>query len=111
GARGRRPGALGSPRGAQATDAGGPVRNPAAHTATVGLKPTHGRVSGWGTIRAASAPSLDHVGTFTRSVEDAALLLQAVAGYDPADRRTIDEPVPDYLADLDGGVAGLRPGL
>jgi Asp-tRNA(Asn)/Glu-tRNA(Gln) amidotransferase A subunit family amidase len=103
--------AVGSALGALGTDAGGSVRKPAAVTATVGLKPTHGRVSGWGTIRAASAPSLDHVGTFTRSVEDAALLLQAVAGYDLADRRTIDVPVPDYLADLDRGVGGMRLGV
>ena len=103
--------AVGSSLAALGTDAGGSVRKPAAVTATVGLKPTHGRVSGWGTIRAASAPSLDHVGTFTRCVEDAALLLQAVAGYDPADRRTVDERVPDYLADLDRGVAGLRLGV
>lgn len=101
----------GSSLGALGTDAGGSVRKPAAVTATVGLKPTHGRISGWGTIRAASAPSLDHVGTFTRTVEDAALLLQVLAGFDPADRRTIDEPVPDYLADLDRGVAGLRLGV
>ena len=101
----------GSSLGALGTDAGGSVRKPAAVTATVGLKPTHGRISGWGTIRAASAPSLDHIGTFTRTVEDAALLLQVLAGFDPADRRTIDEPVPDYLADLDRGVAGLRLGI
>jgi aspartyl-tRNA(Asn)/glutamyl-tRNA(Gln) amidotransferase subunit A len=68
-------------------------------------------VSGYGTIRAASAPSLDHVGTFTRTVEDAALVLQAIAGVDPADHRTIDEPVPDYLTDLERGVAGLRLGV
>jgi aspartyl-tRNA(Asn)/glutamyl-tRNA(Gln) amidotransferase subunit A len=103
--------AVGSALGALGTDAGGSVRKPAAVTATVGLKPTHGRVSGWGTIRAASAPSLDHVGAFTRSVEDAALLLQAVAGYDPADRRSVDEPVPNYLADLDRGVGGMRLGV
>jgi aspartyl-tRNA(Asn)/glutamyl-tRNA(Gln) amidotransferase subunit A len=103
--------AVGSALGALGTDAGGSVRKPAAVTATVGLKPTHGRVSGWGTIRAASAPSLDHVGTFSRSVEDAALLLQAVAGYDPADRRSVDEPVPNYLADLDRGVGGMRLGV
>jgi Asp-tRNA(Asn)/Glu-tRNA(Gln) amidotransferase A subunit family amidase len=102
---------VGSSLGALGTDAGGSVRKPAAVTATVGLKPTHGRVSGWGTIRAASAPSLDHVGTFTRTVEDAALLLQVLAGFDPADRRTIDEPVPDYSADLERGVAGLRLGV
>jgi Asp-tRNA(Asn)/Glu-tRNA(Gln) amidotransferase A subunit family amidase len=103
--------AVGSALGALGTDAGGSVRKPAAVTATVGLKPTHGRVSGWGTVRAASAPSLDHVGTFTRTVEDAALLLQVLAGVDAADPRSIDEPVPDYLADIERGVAGLRLGV
>ena len=103
--------AVGSSLAALGTDAGGSVRKPAAVTSTVGLKPTHGRVSGWGTIRAASAPSLDHVGTFTRSVGDAALLLQTIAGYDAADRRTIDEPVPDYSIDLERGVRGLRLGI
>lgn len=103
--------AVGSSLGALGTDAGGSVRKPAAVTATVGLKPTHGRVSGWGTIRAASAPSLDHVGTFSRTVEDAAILLQAIAGLDAADRRTLDEPVPDYRADLERGIAGLRLGV
>lgn len=102
---------VGSCLAALGTDAGGSVRKPAAVTATVGLKPTHGRVSGRGTIRAASAPSLDHVGTFTRTVQDAALLLQVLAGFDPEDRRTIDEPVPDYSADLDRGVGGLRLGV
>jgi len=103
--------AVGSALGALGTDAGGSVRKPAALTATVGLKPTHGRVSGRGTIRAASAPSLDHVGTFTRTVEDAALMLQAIAGVDSADPRTVDAPVPDYLADIQAGVAGLRLGV
>ena len=103
--------AVGSALAALGTDAGGSVRKPSAVTATVGLKPTHGRVSGWGAIRAASAPSLDHVGTFTRTVEDAALVLQAIAGHDPADRRSIDEPVPDYAAGLERGVSGLRLGV
>jgi aspartyl-tRNA(Asn)/glutamyl-tRNA(Gln) amidotransferase subunit A len=103
--------AVGSALGAIGTDAGGSVRKPAAVTATVGLKPTHGRVSGFGTIRAASAPSLDHVGTFTRTVEDAALLLQEIAGFDPADRRSIDEAIPDYLVDLGRGIAGMRLGV
>jgi Asp-tRNA(Asn)/Glu-tRNA(Gln) amidotransferase A subunit family amidase len=103
--------AVGSSLAALGTDAGGSVRKPAAVTATVGLKPTHGRVSGRGTLRTASAPSLDHVGAFTRTVEDAALVLGVIAGRDPADRRTLDEPVPDYQADLARGVAGLRLGL
>jgi Asp-tRNA(Asn)/Glu-tRNA(Gln) amidotransferase A subunit family amidase len=103
--------AVGSSLAALGTDAGGSVRKPAAVTATVGLKPTHGRVSGAGSVRAASAPSLDHVGTFTRTVEDAALVLQAIAGHDPADRRSVDVPVPDYEESLRAGIAGLRLGL
>jgi Asp-tRNA(Asn)/Glu-tRNA(Gln) amidotransferase A subunit family amidase len=103
--------AVGSSLAALGTDAGGSVRKPAAVTSTVGLKPTHGRVSGSGTVRAATAPSLDHVGTFTRTVEDAALLLQAIAGHDPADRRSLDVPVPDYETSLRTGVAGMRLGL
>jgi Asp-tRNA(Asn)/Glu-tRNA(Gln) amidotransferase A subunit family amidase len=93
------------------TDAGGSVRKPAAVTSVVGLKPTYGRVSGRGTVRAASAPSLDHVGTFTRTVEDAALVLQALAGHDPADPRSVDKLVPDYTAALAGGLSGLRLGV
>jgi Asp-tRNA(Asn)/Glu-tRNA(Gln) amidotransferase A subunit family amidase len=103
--------AVGSSLAALGTDAGGSVRKPAAVTSTVGLKPTHGRVSGAGTVRAASAPSLDHVGTFTRTVEDAALVLQAIAGYDPSDTRSLDVPVPDYEASLGAAISGLRLGV
>jgi aspartyl-tRNA(Asn)/glutamyl-tRNA(Gln) amidotransferase subunit A len=102
---------VGSSLAALGTDAGGSVRKPAALTSTVGLKATYGRVSGAGTVRAASAPSLDHVGTFTRTVEDAALLLQAIAGYDPADPRSLDVPVPDYEVDLRAGIEDLRLGV
>jgi Asp-tRNA(Asn)/Glu-tRNA(Gln) amidotransferase A subunit family amidase len=103
--------AVGSSLAALGTDAGGSVRKPAAVTSTVGLKPTHGRVSGAGTVRAASAPSLDHVGTFTRTVEDAALVLQAIAGYDPSDGRSLNVPVPEYEESLRAGMAGLRLGV
>jgi Asp-tRNA(Asn)/Glu-tRNA(Gln) amidotransferase A subunit family amidase len=93
------------------TDAGGSVRKPAAVTSVVGLKPTSGRVSGRGTIRAATSPSLDHIGTFTRTVEDAALVLQAIAGHDPRDPRSLDKPVPDYSAALARSASGLRVGV
>jgi Asp-tRNA(Asn)/Glu-tRNA(Gln) amidotransferase A subunit family amidase len=103
--------AVGSSLAALGTDAGGSVRKPAAVTSVVGLKPTSGRVSGRGTLRCASAPSLDHIGVFTRTVEDAALVLQAIAGVDADDRRSRDEPVPDFSADLGRNVSGLRLGV
>ena len=102
---------VGSSLLALGTDAGGSVRKPACVTATVGLKATHGRISGSGTLRCASAPSLDHVGTFTRTVEDCAIALSVLAGFDPADARSIDEPVPDYRASLDAGIEGFRIGV
>ncbi|MEZ5099890.1 MAG: amidase [Thermoleophilia bacterium] len=79
---------VGSSLLALGTDAGGSVRKPAAVTGTVGLKPTHGAVSGHGTVRAASSPSLDHVGTFTRTAQDARLVLRALWGADARDPRT-----------------------
>jgi aspartyl-tRNA(Asn)/glutamyl-tRNA(Gln) amidotransferase subunit A len=103
--------AVGSSLAAIGTDAGGSVRKPAAVTGVVGLKPTFGRISGFGTIRLASAPSLDHVGIFTRTVEDCALVLQAIAGPDPFDRRTLEEPVPDYLSGLAPRINGIRLGI
>jgi len=96
------PGALGS-------DTGCSIRQPAAVCGVVGLKPTFGRVSKFGAVPLAW--SLDHVGPMTRSVADAALLLQALAGFDPRDPCTVERPVPDYSAALDGGVRGLRLGL
>jgi aspartyl-tRNA(Asn)/glutamyl-tRNA(Gln) amidotransferase subunit A len=91
------------------TDTGGSVRQPAAFCGVVGLKPTYGRVSRYGLI--AFASSLDHVGPLTRDVRDAALVLQAIAGVDPHDATSVDEPVPDYRALLEGGVRGLRLGV
>ena len=91
------------------TDTGGSVRQPASLCGIVGLKPTYGRVSRYGLI--AFASSLDQIGPMTRDVRDAALLLQATAGHDPRDSTSANVEVPDYLADLEGGVAGLRIGI
>jgi aspartyl-tRNA(Asn)/glutamyl-tRNA(Gln) amidotransferase subunit A len=91
------------------TDTGGSVRQPAALCGIVGLKPTYGRVSRHGLI--AFASSLDVVGPMTRDVRDAALLLQAIAGHDPHDSTSANIEVPDYLAELEGGVRGMRIGV
>ena len=90
------------------TDTGGSVRQPAA-LCIVGLKPTYGRVSRHGLI--AFASSLDVVGPMTRDVRDAALLLQAIAGHDPRDSTSANVEVPDYLANLEDGLEGLRIGV
>lgn len=91
------------------TDTGGSIRQPAALCGVVGLKPTYGRVSRYGVI--AFASSLDQVGPLTRDVEDCALLLQAIAGHDPADSTSANVPVPDYQATLRLGIRGLRLGI
>jgi aspartyl-tRNA(Asn)/glutamyl-tRNA(Gln) amidotransferase subunit A len=101
--------AAGLAAGALGTDTGGSVRIPAALCGIVGLKPTYGRVSRAGVIPLAW--SLDHVGPMTRTVTDAALLLQVLAGGDPADPSTAALPVPDYRRALQGEVRGLRLGL
>ena len=91
------------------TDTGGSIRNPASMCGIVGLKPTYGRVSRRGVVPLAQ--SLDHVGPMTRTVRDNAVLLQAIAGWDPEDPGSADEPVDDYLATIDAGVRGLRIGF
>ena len=95
--------------GALGTDTGGSIRQPAAMTGVVGLKPTWGRVSRYGVV--AFASSLDQVGPLTRTVGDAAALLQVIAGADPHDSTCARVPVPDYAAGLEGGVKGLKLGV
>jgi aspartyl-tRNA(Asn)/glutamyl-tRNA(Gln) amidotransferase subunit A len=94
---------------ATGTDTGGSIRQPAAFTNLTGIKPTYGRVSRWGMI--AYASSLDQAGVLARNAEDCALLLQGMAGFDPQDSTSIDEPVPDYSATLGDSVQGLRIGV
>jgi aspartyl-tRNA(Asn)/glutamyl-tRNA(Gln) amidotransferase subunit A len=95
--------------GATATDTGGSIRQPAALTGTVGIKPTYGRCSRWGTV--AFASSLDQAGPLTRTVQDAAIMLGVMASYDPKDSTSVDVPVPDYEAALSCGVKGLKVGI
>ncbi len=95
--------------GATATDTGGSIRQPAAVTGTVGIKPTYGRCSRWGIV--AFASSLDQAGPVARSVEDAAILLKAMASHDPKDTTSVDVPVPDYAAAVSKGVKGLTVGI
>jgi aspartyl-tRNA(Asn)/glutamyl-tRNA(Gln) amidotransferase subunit A len=94
---------------AMGSDTGGSIRIPAALCGTVGLKATHGRVSTAGVIPLSW--TLDHAGPLTRTVEDAALVLNAIAGYDPNDAMTVPMPVDDYTRDLAAGVRGLRLGV
>lgn len=94
---------------ATATDTGGSIRQPAAFTGTVGLKPTYGRCSRWGIV--AFASSLDQAGPITRDVRDAAIMLGAMAGHDEKDTTSVDRPVPDYEAALAQGIKGLRIGI
>ncbi len=91
------------------SDTGGSIRQPASFCGVVGLLPTYGRISRFGLV--AFASSLDHPGPLTRTAKDAALLLKAIAGRDPLDSTSADVPVPDYVAELDQPIAGLRIGV
>ena len=95
--------------GATATDTGGSIRQPAAFTGTVGIKPTYGRCSRWGIV--AFASSLDQAGPIARDVRDAAIMLKSMASIDAKDATSADVPVPDYEAALGQGVKGLRIGI
>ena len=94
---------------ATATDTGGSIRQPAALTGTVGIKPTYGRCSRWGIV--AFASSLDQAGPIAKTVRDAAIMLGAMASHDPMDSTSVDVPVPDYAAMIAQGVKGLRVGV
>jgi amidase len=95
--------------GSIGTDTGGSIRMPASANGVVGLKPTYGRVSRYGVLP--MAPSLDHVGPITRRVADAAIMFDAIAGFDPEDPTSLNEPPPNVLRQLDRGIAGLRIGV
>lgn len=95
--------------GATATDTGGSIRQPAAFTGTVGIKPTYGRCSRWGTI--AFASSLDQAGPITQTVNDAALMLGSMSGFDAKDSTSVDVGVPDFAAAVERGVKGLTIGI
>jgi len=94
---------------ATGTDTGGSIRQPASFCGIVGLKPTYGRCSRWGVV--AYASSLDHPGPMTRTVRDAAIMLQAMSGHDPKDSTSAPLPVPDFEAALSGDIRGLRVGI
>ncbi|MBX9828589.1 MAG: Asp-tRNA(Asn)/Glu-tRNA(Gln) amidotransferase subunit GatA [Xanthobacteraceae bacterium] len=95
--------------GATGTDTGGSIRQPAAFTGIVGIKPTYGRCSRWGIV--AFASSLDQAGPFARTVRDAAIMMRSMAGHDPKDTTSVDVPVPDYEAAVGQSVKGKRIGI
>lgn len=95
--------------GATATDTGGSIRQPAAFTGTVGIKPTYGRCSRWGTV--AFASSLDQAGPIARDVRDAAIMLKSMASVDAKDTTSVDLPVPDYEASLGQSLKGMKIGI
>jgi aspartyl-tRNA(Asn)/glutamyl-tRNA(Gln) amidotransferase subunit A len=94
---------------ATGTDTGGSIRQPAAFTGIVGIKPTYGRVSRWGVV--AFASSLDQAGPMTKTVRDAAIMLRTMAGHDPMDSTSADLPVPDFEAALTGDIRGKKIGI
>src|SRR6202049_289380 len=91
------------------SDTGGSIRQPASFCGVVGLKPTYGRVSRYGLI--AFASSLDHIGPLTKTVRDAAIVLRTIAGRDPMDSTSAEVPVPDYLAELEKPIRGMKVGV
>ena len=95
--------------GATGTDTGGSIRQPAAFTGIVGIKPTYGRCSRWGIV--AFASSLDQAGPFARTVRDTAILMRSMAGHDPKDTTCVDRPVPDYEAALGKSIKGMKIGI
>src|SRR5437763_587567 len=95
--------------GATGTDTGGSIRQPAAFTGICGIKPTYGRCSRWGIV--AFASSLDQGGPMARSVRDCAILLEAMAGFDPSDSTSLDLPVPQWEKDLSSNLKGKRVGI
>jgi aspartyl-tRNA(Asn)/glutamyl-tRNA(Gln) amidotransferase subunit A len=95
--------------GATGTDTGGSIRQPAAYTGIVGIKPTYGRCSRWGIV--AFASSLDQAGPFARTVTDAAILLRSMAGHDPKDTTSVDRAVPDYEAAVGRSIKGMKIGI
>jgi aspartyl-tRNA(Asn)/glutamyl-tRNA(Gln) amidotransferase subunit A len=95
--------------GATGTDTGGSIRQPAALCGITGIKPTYGRVSRYGIV--AFGSSLEQAGPFAHTAEDCALLLQSMSGFDPRDSTSVDQAVPDFSADLNNDIAGLKIGL
>jgi aspartyl-tRNA(Asn)/glutamyl-tRNA(Gln) amidotransferase subunit A len=95
--------------GATGTDTGGSIRQPAAFTGVVGLKPTYGRCSRWGIV--AFASSLDQAGPFARTVRDCAILLRSMAGHDPKDTTSVDRPVPEYEMAVGKSIKGMKIGI